>query len=114
VKVTPAGLESAGKKLWRSVLSVYELAPHELLLLERAARCADRLPRIDGLIAKSNPLVVGSVKQVRPNPLYRQAPEADLMLAKLLAELHLPAEIPTELERDVVRLRQRRIGSAAY
>jgi hypothetical protein len=44
--------------------------------------------------------------------LYRQALEADLMLCKLLAELHLPAEIPTELQRDVVRLRQRRIGAA--
>jgi hypothetical protein len=60
VKPVPAGLESAGKNLWRSVL------------------------------------------------------EADPMLCKLLAELHLPAEIPTELEPDVVRLRQRRIGMAAY
>ena len=100
----PAGLESAGKKLWRSVLSVYELAPRELLL-ERAARCADRLAKIDCLIAKSTPIVVGSLGQARPSPLYRQALEADLMLCKLLAELHLPAEIPTELERDVVRLR---------
>jgi hypothetical protein len=105
VNPVPAGLESAGKKLWRSVLSVYELAPHELLLLERAARCADRLAKIDCLIAKSMPIVVGSLGQARPSPLYRQALEADLMLCKLLAELHLPAEIPTELERDVVRLR---------
>jgi hypothetical protein len=78
VKPAPAGLESAGKKLSPSVLSVYEPGPHELLLLERAARCAE---------------------------------EADLMLCKLLAELHLSAEILTELERDVVRLRQRRIGA---
>jgi hypothetical protein len=85
VKPVPAGLESAGKKLWRSVLSVYELAPHELLLLERAARCADRLVKIDGMIAKTTPIVVGSVGQARPSPLYRQALEADLML--LLAEL---------------------------
>jgi hypothetical protein len=109
VKPAPAGLESAGKKLWRSVLAGYELAPHELLL-ERAARCADRLARIDRLIAKTNPLVVGSVG---PSPLYRQALEADLRLCRLLAELHLPAEVPTELKRDMVRLRQRRIGMAA-
>jgi hypothetical protein len=63
VKPTPAGLESAGKKLWRSVLSVYELAPHELLLLERAARCADPLAKIDRLIAKTTPIAVGSVGQ---------------------------------------------------
>jgi hypothetical protein len=67
VKPVPAGLESAGKKLWRSVLSVYELAPHELLLLERAARCADRWSSIDGLIAKTTPIVVGSVGQARPS-----------------------------------------------
>ena len=114
MKAVPDGLEANGRKLWRSVLAVYELAPHELLLLDRAARCADRLARIDGLIAKTTPIVVGSVGQARPSPLYRQALEADLMLCKLLAELHLPAEIPTELERDVVRLRQRRIGTAAY
>jgi hypothetical protein len=76
VKPVPAGLESAGKKLWRSVLSVYELAPHELLL-ERAAGCADRLAKIDGLIAKTTPIIVGSVGQARPSPLYRQALEAD-------------------------------------
>jgi len=61
--------------------------------------------RSTGLIAKTTPIVVGSLGQARPSPLYRQALEADLMLCKLLAELHLPAEIPTELERDVVRLR---------
>jgi hypothetical protein len=87
VKPVPAGLESAGKKLWRSVLSVYELAPHELLLLERAARCADRLVkyrRADREDDADCRRVGGSGQAV---PLYRQALEADLMLCKLLAEL---------------------------
>jgi hypothetical protein len=112
VKASPAGLGSAGKTLWRSILRVYELNPAELLLLERACRCADRLASIDTLIAASKPLVVGSVGQVRPNPLYRQALEADAMLSKLLTDLHLPGEVSTVVERDVVRLRQRRIGMA--
>jgi hypothetical protein len=105
VKPVPAGLESAGKKLWRSVLSVYELAPHELLLLERAARCADRLVKIDGMIAKTTPIVVGAVGQARPSPLYRQALEADLMLCKLLANWR-PEDFRgfvRELIRDIKR-----------
>lgn len=91
MKGAPAGLETAGKRLWRGITAVYELSPGELMLLERACRAADRAAKIDALIAKSQPLVKGSTgENVRPNPLYRQAEDADRTLDMLIRSLALP------------------------
>ena len=43
---TPPGLGTSGKRLWRSVVSEFELQVHEEILLLEAARCADRLDRL--------------------------------------------------------------------
>lgn len=110
MKTTPASLEASGRKLWRSVLRTYELNPADLLLLDRACRCADRLARIDELVAISRPLVKGSVGQLRPSPLYAQANEADRMLAALLAQLNLPDDVPSQSDLDAWRTRRRRVG----
>jgi hypothetical protein len=42
----PKGLQVRGRKLWHSVLQHYHLEGHELITLEQAARCADRLERL--------------------------------------------------------------------
>jgi hypothetical protein len=101
VKPTPAGLESAGKRLWRSALGVYEFALHKLQLLERAARCADRLAkdRRSGREDDADCRLVGRAGQAASVVPAGAGGGPDA--CKLLAELHLPAEIPPELERDV-------------
>lgn len=74
-------------------MAAYELTPPELLLLERACRSADKLDRLDRLIAETSPLVRGSTgANWRPNPLWALASDAERILISQVAALRLPAD----------------------
>jgi hypothetical protein len=98
MKRAPVGLGPSGRKFWRAVLSAYELKPGELVILERACRCLDRLARIDDLVTHPDirPMIKGSVGQLRPNPLYAMAAEQEKLLDVLVRSLALP--FPDEQE----------------
>jgi hypothetical protein len=38
----PRGLDASGRRLWKSVVTDYDLDVHEQLLLVQACRCVDR------------------------------------------------------------------------
>ena len=104
---TPAGLNAAGRRLWRDALADYEFDTHEELLLLQACRCADRLDRL-AVEAESNPVTVVNAKgdQVPP-PALTESRQQSITLARLLAALRLPAgEDGGELSRP-----QRRGGA---
>ena len=82
--------ESAGARLTREVLALYELSPVESLLLERAAAVADTLARIDAAVAKAELVTAGSKGQRRPEPLLREQREHGARLASLIEALRLP------------------------
>jgi hypothetical protein len=84
-KSKPRGLETAGAALWASVVDVYDLEQHELLLLEQAARTADVVAR---LVAHVGAEVVDEKGRVRPELI--EARQQRITLARLLAALRVP------------------------
>lgn len=87
---TPAGLSTAGRRLWRMVIAAYELRVDELRVLEDAAREADVVARIEAALTAEPLLVVGSTGQTRPNGLLTELRGHRALLATLLRQLDLP------------------------
>jgi hypothetical protein len=88
----PKGLGSAGRSLWRAVLSVYLLNPAELVLLGRACRVADTLDRLDEALKAAEVVTEGSQGQVRAHPLLSASAEQAKILDMLLRSLALPLD----------------------
>ena len=88
----PKGLDVTGRRLWKRVVSAYELRPDELVLLESACRTADLVVRLEAAM-EGQPLTVrGSMGQQREHPLLSEARQQRGLLARLLAQLKLPDE----------------------
>jgi hypothetical protein len=83
-------LGTAGKRLWRSVTSVYELSPPEVEILRQAARTADLIEWLDAQLQGEPMTVPGSMGQARPNPLLTSVAEQRKTLESLIRSLALP------------------------
>lgn len=87
----PSNLGAEGRRLWSSVLDVFDLSAAELVLLAAAARQADDVATLeaglrDGFVVKGSkgqPRLSGAVTEVR---------QGRLALARLIAELRLPSD----------------------
>ena len=83
----PHGLSAAGKKLWVAVTAEYELAAHELLLLEQASRTADLIAELQRRIDAD-----GAVLPTGKNhPAVAEIRQQRITLARLLVALQVPA-----------------------
>lgn len=107
----PSTLADSGAALWRSLLSRYIFAQHELHTLEWACRQVDDLALLEQAIEEQGATVVGSAGQPRLNPAITEARQARLALAKLLGSLALPAE--DVADAPVLTERQKRAKHAA-
>lgn len=88
----PQGLELAGRRLWKSVVSAYQLRPDEVYVLESACKTADWIARLESAM-QGEPLVVkGSMGQDREHPLLSEARQQRSLLARLLAQMKLPEQ----------------------
>jgi hypothetical protein len=114
MKRAPADFGTRSRAFWREVLTAYELKPGELVILERACRCLDRLAEIDALINHPDirPMIKGSVGQLRPNPLYAMAAEQEKLLDTLVRTLALP--FPEEVEGKRQNPQQREAAQARW
>lgn len=88
--VTPRGLQSAGRRLWRSIIDDYDLEVHEESLLLQAARTADRLDRLAEEAASNGVTVINARGDQVPHPALTESRQQSLTLARLLASLRLP------------------------
>jgi len=88
-KKAPAGLGSAGAKLWRDVTGKYELRADEVVVLEAACRAHDRVEAMekerDGAVTAT-----GSMGQLVVHPLVAEIRAHEAQIASLLAKLKLP------------------------
>lgn len=85
---TPAGLGTAGGKLWRSTVEVFDFTdePHKVQILTHACRVADVVAELD-----EAPLTVkGSMGQQVISPFIAEARVQRALLAQLLGRLDLP------------------------
>lgn len=90
VQRAPSGLGKSGRKLWRSIVSEYDLEVHETLLLAEACRVSDRL---DAMAEATGSLTVMNTKgDTVVNPLVIEQRMLSAAFAKLIASLRLPSD----------------------
>lgn len=102
----PAGLKSAGRRLWSATLGDYDLEVHELLLLREACRTADRLDRLEVEAGQGPVTVTNHRGDEVAHPAMVEARQQSIVLARLLAALRMPAGDEADLTRP-----QRRGGA---
>jgi len=88
----PTGLGTAGKALWRRLVSAFDFAEHELAILEVACHQADDVAALERVIAADGMVVTGSAGQSRLNGAVSEVRQGRLALGKLLGALALPDE----------------------
>jgi hypothetical protein len=86
----PKGLRSSGRKLWRAVVTDYDLDTHETEVLKQAARTADLLDDLQAVLDRDGPMADSS-QGIRAHPAATEARQQRLVLARLIAALGLPA-----------------------
>jgi hypothetical protein len=107
---TPEGLRAPGKRLWASIVDVFDLDEHELAMLVEACRTVDVLDLLDARVRSEGPTVTGP-QGVKANPALVEARQQRIALARLLAVLRLPAGEEDVDEKSGARRPQRRVGA---
>lgn len=104
-KRAPRDLGEAGKALWRAVHASYELTPAEEALVVEAARTADELARLAGMVGKTPPITNSAHGIIRANPIWAEIRAHRVTLDRLLRSLALPDTAAGDVEPPV-RLRK--------
>lgn len=86
----PAGLGTAGRRLWDSVMRDYELDEHERALLVEAVRTVDLLAELDASV-RADGALISSPQGLKAHPAAVEARQQRIALARLLAVLRLPS-----------------------
>ncbi|WP_225993956.1 hypothetical protein [Actinomadura rudentiformis] len=97
----------SGRRLWTSVLSVFELDEHEMALFREMVRTVDLLDELDDQVRQDGLMVPGPGLTQRVHPAAVEARHARIALARLSASLRLPSGMPGEEQQNA---RQRRVG----
>lgn len=107
---TPEGLRAPGKRLWSSIVDVFDLDEHELAMLVEASRTVDVLDLLDAKVRDEGPIVSGP-QGTKANPALVESRQQRIALARLLAVLRLPAGEEGTDEKSGSRRPQRRVGA---
>jgi hypothetical protein len=97
VPKSPDHAGPAGRRLWRDVLSQWELGEADVLLLEQAVRVIDRCQLLGELLRRSPPVITGRLGQVLPNPLAAELRSERRVLLGFLAALGLTSDAPEQV-----------------
>ena len=87
----PEGLQSRSQRLWSAVNKDFELAPHELALLEEALRALDRADQARTIVDEFGPVTVDRFGQARVHPAVGVERDARGLFVRCLRELGLDA-----------------------
>lgn len=104
----PTGTKAPGRRLWASVMDVYELDEHERALLVEAVRTVDLLDVLDARVRDEGPLVETG-HGTKAHPAAVEARQQRIALARLLAALRLPSG--EDGDRQAGARPQRRVGA---
>lgn len=91
----PADLRRGGpgRRLWSEVTGQWDLTPTEAATLAEAARGLDELELLRAALVGQPMTVAGSNGQPRPHPLLGELRAHRETVGRLLASLHLPADV---------------------
>lgn len=85
----PKGLSGAAAAFWKATVSVYDLEPHALILLEHACRTLDRLTDARATVDAEGATFTDRFGQPQSHPAARQERDLQVLLARLVRELAL-------------------------
>jgi len=86
----PTGTGAAGRRLWLSVVTDYEMDEHELAVLVEATRTVDLLDELDAAV-RSEGAIVDSPQGQKAHPAVVEARQQRVVLARLIAALRMPS-----------------------
>ena len=86
----PEGARTAGKRLWRAVLSDFELAEHEMALLRQAVRVADLCDDLQRVMEVEGPMLRLDGQPPRTHPAVIELRQQRIVLARLVVALRVP------------------------
>ena len=98
-KRAPAHLRPATAKWWRQVAGSYELEPHHLRLLTLAGEAWDRCQQAREILANEGPVIADRFGQARAHPAVAIERDSRIAFARMVRELGLDTEPPTEAAR---------------
>ena len=81
----PKGTGTEGRKLWRAVLTEYDLEEHELTLLRQAVRVADACTELQAQVDREGLIVAG-----KAHPALVELRAQRILLARLIVALRVP------------------------
>ena len=97
--MTPEHLKPESKVWFENVISLYELEPHHLKLLALAAESWDRYTQAREAIAEHGPTYNDRFNAPRLRPEVIIERDSRLAFARLIRELDLDVDPPTESKR---------------
>lgn len=86
----PRGLKTAGRKLWKATVEMYELRQDELEVLRAVCAEADLISRMEEELDGADLTVKGSMGQLVPHPLVTELRQHRATMAALLRGMKLP------------------------
>jgi hypothetical protein len=102
----PAGLDAAGRRLWRGVVDRYDLDPHEVELLRQAVHVADACARLQAVVDAE-----GLLRGDRAHPAAVELRQQRILLGRLVVALRIPAD---EADDDPAAPRAQRRGTRGF
>ena len=105
----PSHLSAATKKWWRVVVLDYALLPHHLRLLQMACEAWDRGTTARKVIGRHGLTYLDRFGAPRPRPEIAIERDSRTAFARLVRELDLDTESPTEPTRPPSLRRNKRI-----
>jgi P27 family predicted phage terminase small subunit len=94
---TPSGLNTAGKKFWKKVLSEFELSEtHDLERLSMAARTLDDLAEAEKQVKKDGMFTVNRYGGTVEHPAVKTVRDTRMLFIKIVRELGLDLAIPED------------------
>jgi hypothetical protein len=89
VEKPPAGTKTAGRRLWKAILSDYDLDEHELTLLRQAIRVVDLCDDLQELLDAEG-LLVNTPQGIKTHPAAVELRMQRMTLARLIVALRVP------------------------
>lgn len=94
-KRPPAGLQSRGRAVWRSITGDYELTPAEIEQVRVLAIAADHMARIELAIKGTSKLTsLGSAGQTTSHPMLQEWRAYAEVVRRICSALDLPDLVP--------------------